>query len=200
MVDVFFWVTYIALWVLVIVLSLAVFLLYRYHGRMLLNSREGRATQGPDLYKPLPNIRMRTFNETVIQLGQLQARPLFIFFAQTTCNPCQEARAVLSQFAERYQETVETVLVCAGSKQEVMMFAANLPHIIQVVPDPHGKLFAQFRVSSTPFALITDQEGIVRGRGMPVQLAAFEWFIEQLTNVSEELEHDVSVVPVASIN
>ena len=41
--------SYIALWILVAVLSVAVFALYHHFGQMYLNSREGRETQGPDL-------------------------------------------------------------------------------------------------------------------------------------------------------
>lgn len=80
--DFFFWVTYVALWLLVIVLAAAVFFLYRHLGLMLLNSREGRAAQGPELYERLPSVRVNDINGTMVQLGQSSSRPLFIFLVR----------------------------------------------------------------------------------------------------------------------
>jgi hypothetical protein len=185
MANVFFWVTYIALWALVLLLFAAVFFLYRHHGKMLLDSKEGRVSQGPELYKQFPSMRVRDMSGNTILLGRLSPQPIFIFFAQTTCKPCQEARAALAAFASKHQQMLETVLVCTGKVQEITEFAVSLPDAIRLVPDPHKDLLVQLRISSTPFAVILDQEGTVRGKGMPVTSEAFEWFVEQLEHTPE---------------
>jgi thiol-disulfide isomerase/thioredoxin len=193
-----FWVTYLALWMLVVLLSSAVFFLYRHHGRMLLSSREGRANQGLDHQQQLPKVGAQDLTGEMLHLGQPSRQPLFIFFASTTCTPCKEAREALGAFAEKYQPVIETLLICAGDRQEVAEFAASLPDAIRVVPDPRNELFVQFRVSSTPFALIADQERIVHGKGMPVMSEQFEWFVEQLRNSTEQVQA-TGFVPITSV-
>jgi hypothetical protein len=60
-------------------------------------------------------------------------------------------RETLGTFAEKYKEELETLLVCAGNRQEIVEFAANLADAVRIVPDPRNDLLAQFRVANTPF-------------------------------------------------
>lgn len=180
MLDVFFWVTYVALWVMVAALSAAVFLLYRYHGQMLLGSRDGRTNQGPELHAQIEGIQAQDLYGNRVALGGSDKGAQFVFFGQTDCKPCQVALPALRDFAERYKGDMDVVFVCGGEVREVARIASDLPRSIRVVPDSRSALFAELHVSSTPFAFITDAEGIVRGRGMPTNTEAFEWFVEQL--------------------
>lgn len=192
MINSFFWITYAALWVLVIVLFAAVFFLYRYHGQMLLNSREGRKAQGPELNVAFPSIRIQDLAEEVTHVGPPSGFQFF-FFASTKCQPCRQARVALGLFAEQYKAVVETYLICRGSHQEVASFAKELPASIKIVPDRQGKLSTELRISSTPFALITDSEGIVRAKGMPDRIEAFEWFIKQLSTMPKDAQSNSTV-------
>jgi len=195
-VSTLFWGTYVVLWLLVVMLFAAVFFLYHHHGRMLLNSREGRANQGPAVNQLLPVAHLHDIDGEAVALGQPQSRSRLIFLASTTCQPCQAARTALSAFTEKYRETIETVLVCAGSEQEVREFAANLPSSVRVVVDSPKKFAAQLRVTSTPFALITDPDGIVRGRGVPVTMEAFEMMSEQIGIISAHRGREFDTIHV----
>jgi len=185
MIDLFFWISYATLWIVVIVLFTAVFLLYRYHGQLLLNSLEGRTSQGPQVGKRLLTARLRGLNGMTFQLEYPLVRPLLILFASTTCEPCRQARHAFSAFAEQHKAILDTLLVCRGNDQGVAEFAQDLPKSIWIVPDRHWSLGTRLRVSTTPFALIVDEGGIVRGKGMPATLEAFEWFIKQLEDMPE---------------
>jgi len=198
-VSTLFWGTYVVLWLLVVMLFAAVFFLYHHHGRMLLNSREGRANQGPAVNQPLPVAQLRDIAGEAVALGQPQTRSRLIFLASTTCQPCQAARAALSAFAEKYRETIETVMVCAGSEQEVREFAADLAGSVRVIVDSPKKFAAQLRVTSTPFALIIDPDGIVRGRGMPVTMEAFETMSEQTEIISARQGREFDAIHVSSV-
>lgn len=195
--NVVFWAAFTALWVLVLGLVVAVFLLYRYHGRMLLESREGRANQGPALDKPFPEVRARDVHARVMDIGQPSDRARFVYLAQTTCQPCKEARDALGVFAAQHRATVDTVLVCSGGAREVAEFAADLPDAVQVVPDVRNEWRSQLRVSISPFAVILDRDGIVRGKGSPVTLEAFEALVEQLDRGPQRREA-VAFVPIAA--
>lgn len=183
--DALFAVSYGALWVLVATLLAAVFFLYRHHGRMLLESREGRAHQGPAIDQPLPSVQLRDLRDTPIQLARRDGLPRLIFFASATCQPCHEARAGLSSFTNKYRGEIETVLVCAGTPEEAAAFAVPLPSGVRVVPDERRTATTHLRIANTPFAIIVDGEGIVRGKGMPMTAEAFEWYVERLEAAAE---------------
>ncbi len=181
MTNIFFWASYCALWVLTVALFAAIFFLYRYLGGKLLNGAEGRAKQGPEFGARLPSARLRDLTGASIDLGEPRTQPLFIFFASTTCEPCRKVLGVFGRFAEQYAMLLEVAFVCrGGTAKEVAEFAADLPANVRVVPDTRWDLGSQLRISSTPFALIVDEETIVRGKGMPGEQEDFEWFVEQL--------------------
>jgi hypothetical protein len=181
MATLLFWTTYAALWTIVVVLFAAVFFLYRHIGQGLLESREGRASQGPKVGARLPSVRLQTLDRTPIHLGESRSRPRLLFFASSTCEPCRRALEPLASFAQQHRATLDTVFVCGGrTEQEVTQLAASLPTSVCVVADTRWILGSRLRISSTPFALVTDTESIVRGKGMPTTPEEFEWFIEQL--------------------
>ncbi len=180
MIDLLFWASYLAIWALVLLLFAAVFLLYRHQGRMLLNSRDGRATQGPKVGERTRAMRVRDLRGQTTNIAAPNPHPLFIFFAQTVCKPCTEALPTLAQFAQQHSPSVDFLVVCAGTHDEVAQFTATLPDFIRIVPDARREIFAKFDVSSTPFALILDRARTVRGKGMPVKPEAFQWFLDQL--------------------
>lgn len=179
--EIVLWISSLLLWVAVLLVCFAVFALYRHHGRMLLHSRDGREDQGPAIEKRLPIAQVRDIEGRVINLG-IQGRPQFIFFAQTHCKPCQDARASLAHFADEHHDSIETILVFAGLPSDMRDVAARLPQTVRVVPETNRQLFTKMHVSSTPFALVTDADGVVRGKGMPVLPEAFAWFASRLDN------------------
>ena len=64
---------------------------------------------------------------------------------------------------------VEIVIVCRGPERQVVEYATTLPSTVRVIRDPDGKLGASFRVTGFPFAVLIDQKGLVRSKGMPAQ-------------------------------
>jgi len=186
MADAFFWTTYVALWAPVLILIVAVFALYRYYGSVLVNSREGRMSQGPEVGRQLAHITFRDTRNEVVDLTTQGTRPILVFMAQIACKPCREALPALANFATKYQDAVDVVFVCAGKLDEVQQFARSLPRTVRIIADPRRAGFVTLRVSSTPFAFILDNERIVRGTGMPVVTKAFEWFVRQLDDPRTE--------------
>lgn len=191
-----FLLTYAILWVLVLMQFAALLLLYRQQGRALLNSREGRANQGPELDTPLPTVQMRDLAGNPIHFGQLSTLPRLLSFAQTTCPSCAKALPELAASATARAELLETVLICAGTAQDVTAFAAGLPATVRVVADTRGVGQMRWRISTIPFSIVVDREGIVRSKGMPHDADGFDQLIDQLGD-----PHPVprSFVPIESL-
>jgi hypothetical protein len=180
MVQTLFWVTYIALWMLMALIIAAVFFLYRYHGSLFLNSSEGRTNQGPSVSEPLAGIRVWDTGGAPVLMGELSTSSQFVFFASTKCGPCVKARDALGAFAERHKAGLETIVICQGSDQQVQAFAGDMPKHIRIVSDPKWEIGTKLRISSTPFALATNEKGTITAKGMPDTEEAFQWFSNRL--------------------
>jgi hypothetical protein len=181
-----FWVSYLGLWAIVIALFAAVFFLYRYHGQLLLNTLEARQNQGPEINKPLPRDFVSELNGGKAEFDIPLDKFKFIFFASSKCGPCKKViEEDLGIFAERYKDSVESVLICVGAPSEVDSFARLLPPSVTLVSNTKGDLFVRLRISSTPFALILDKNGVVKAKGMPDALNALEWFVEYAKRPSD---------------
>jgi hypothetical protein len=191
------WATYIALWVLVLVLFAAVFLLYRYHGQALLDNRESRVNQGPKINSRMEDLQLRDLTGAVWQLGTSISRPQFVFFSSTQCRPCGQMLQTLAAFAEHHKADLDTFMLCRGDNESITAFAQDLPESVTVLPDPKWDTGVRLRVSSTPFALIIDHKGVVRAKGVPDNSSrAFEWFLAQTTQGSEK-DDSLAVVPAS---
>src|SRR6266496_2254641 len=122
----FFWISYISLWTIVLTLFGAVFFLYRYHGEMMLNSRQGRDQQGPEVGKAIPAARLSSLKGEYHELGRSNGNPQLVFFAATECKPCHRLRPGFASFADKYK-SIDSILVCRGTEGGVERFAGELP-------------------------------------------------------------------------
>lgn len=167
-----FLVSYIALWLLVGILIVAVFALYHHFGQMYLNSREGREAHGPDPLQPLAaidGIDVDGFPTSLPDIG----RPTFLLFATTDCPLCTDLFPAINDFAERRSD-IAMAVVCGGDREEVAEWARGLSDVVTVVPDPRQRLAARYRIGITPFLVAVDREGVVQMRGIVNSLAGLE--------------------------
>jgi|SRR5215471_17079367 len=144
----------------------------------LLNSRDGREQQGPTMDEPLPAARLRSVEGKHYELGRSPRHSQLVFFAATDCKPCQRLKPGFASLAGKYGSRVQPILVCRGTEGGVVKFATDLPSNVVVVADPRWDLGTRLRVYSTPFVIIADREGVVRGKGNPRDGAALESLIE----------------------
>jgi hypothetical protein len=173
-----FFASYVALWVLVIVEGLAIFALYQHFGEMYLNTREGRASQGPDVDSELEPVKAQDLSGSTVRLAE-RGRPTLLVFASTDCELCGELRPDLKRFAEERAE-FRTLLVCAGDLDGVSRWADGLSEVVEVVPDPGYRIATRYGVGVTPFMVGTDSGGIVRAKAIVNGLRGLETVSEHL--------------------
>lgn len=175
-----FWLSYALLWATVAVLFAGVFLLYRHVGQGLLNSPAGRAAQGPRHLSVVRPVKLRTLSGASLTVESGLDRAILVVFTATSCVPCQRLRPALASFATTHLEDLQVVVVCRGIEREVRAFARELPSGICVVADSAWKLGQDWRIHTTPFAVMIDTDGIVRGRASPGRVEDLNWLLEQL--------------------
>jgi hypothetical protein len=156
-------VSYVVLWILVVVVSVAVFALYHYFGQAYLNSREGRENQGPESGKPFPHTVATDLRDGRAPL--VRRLPAVVAFMDVECKLCAELLPDLGAFADDAND-VGVVAVVAGRPPSVSEFTRRLSKRVDVFPDPRGALGTGYGVAVLPFLVTVDGEGIVRAKGI----------------------------------
>jgi len=156
-----FWLSYVALWIIVGVFGVAMLMMLREHAELLLNVGEGRSRMhGPADGTVAPSLYGRRL-QTDCDGTQ---RPRIVVFMGVTCEPCWGRREVVSYFASDHVDSLETVVCCSGSEEAVREFATELGPNVSVLVDRQGVSAAKWRVFMTPFAVGLDADGVVRGK------------------------------------
>lgn len=175
-----FLVSYLAVWVLLVTMLFSIFLLYRYLGQGLLNSRQGRARQGPRRGDLIPPLTAHDLRGEAKALGGPSALPRLLFFVSASCGPCRSARRALREFALEHRANLHITVICGGLEGEVRQFAAPLPHVISVIADQNWSIGHRLRIDATPFAVLLNEAGVTLAKGMPTKIEQFRWFSDQL--------------------
>jgi len=157
-------VSYIALWVLVVALAIAVLALYNHFGRLYLNTPQGRDEQGPPPLEPLRKQILSDVQGRAVSLP-IKGTPSLLFFSDVDCPLCDSLKPGLARFATERNDVALTV-ICGGNREAVVGWSTELGADVCVVPDPGNRIAAGFNVAMTPFLVATDAEGNVRHKGL----------------------------------
>jgi hypothetical protein len=185
--------SYALLWLLVIVLTVAMFALYHHFGQMYLTSPEGRDSQGPTEGSQFPPLSGVDVNNTPVKVPT-PGRPTLVVFASTQCELCAELRASLARFAGAYSH-VRLATICAGHPRLVREWASQISATVPVIADARGRTSARYRVGALPFLVAVGRDGAVRARGIVndydgLELAAHEAENLMAGNGHPGQEHD----------
>jgi thiol-disulfide isomerase/thioredoxin len=144
--------SYVALWICVVVLAIAVAALLRQIG--VLHARLAPmgthfAGEGPDLEQPAPSVGLDWGASHLTLLA----------FTATTCTVCRELKPSLDALRRQYRDTRIEILDA----------------------EEHDPTFRAFAVRSTPYFVTVDRSGIVRGRGIANSLEQIEELVREST-------------------
>src|SRR5215211_1451254 len=138
------------------VLSFVVVLLVRQIG--LLTVRLSVASQALSVDNDGPEVGSKVPDEVAAVLPNLEGERAYLLLLSATCAPCRE---LVSDVGERHFEQNIVALV-PGDEQMAAELASLFPSGMQAVPDPDATRLAEvLGISSTPFILEVDQNGVV---------------------------------------
>ena len=152
-------VSYLVLWVVVVLLAFSVVALLRQVG--VLHTRVAPmgvhfAGEGPELDSPAPPIETVDYAQTAYTL---------LAFTSPSCEICARLKPALQRLARTY---VEFDL-----------------RIIDHEHDP--EIFSRFKVRSTPYLIAVDRQGIVRSRGIANTLDQVEEMLAEVVATFDDL-------------
>jgi hypothetical protein len=158
--------TYILLWVLVLTLTAAVFLLYRQYGRLLFGA--GPAPE-PVLDQPAPQALLRALARfdhggTATAVGL----PSFVVFVSEQCRACEQILPDLFAVVSEQAGAAHFYAVCRprDADADLTGACAGLSQAMSTIADSDGTIIEGSGIPGTPFGLLLDANGIVRLKGI----------------------------------
>lgn len=192
----FFLVSYMALWVLVVVLAVAVLALYNHFGSMYLSSREGRAGQGPAVgSRPAP-FSAAALDGTGVAVPS--GRPALLLLASTDCPECAKLTGPLQELARRRAGELDVAVLCGGPASRVAEWSRGLEAPLRVIADRNFRRAAALGVGITPFLVGLDGDGVVRTRGLVNGVEGLARAVRDLLEESAADRDDLHRLPLAA--
>jgi len=175
-------ISYIALWLLVVLLTIIVLGLVRQLG--LINLRLGpehsilTPTEGLEIGSQAPEFQATdVVNKVNFNLTSLKGRPSLLIFVSPTCRPCLELMPHIANFWQSRHKKLNVVLFSQAS-DGANLNLVNVP--IPVLSDPEGTITKVYQVRATPFAYRLDDLGLVRRRGIVNKFEDLESLLEDV--------------------
>jgi methylamine dehydrogenase accessory protein MauD len=167
--NVFFVASYATLWLLVAALLLAVLVLARQVGLIHrrippIGARMGNP--GPEVGAQVPDLKGVDVHGRPVELGVKHGKRTLVVFVAPSCPACAELAPALVSIAKSERSTLEVILVTPrGDEKEALTFAKKYKlESLPLLVSPEAT--QQFQVSSTPYALLIDEAGVLRAKGL----------------------------------
>jgi methylamine dehydrogenase accessory protein MauD len=158
----------VVLFLMVLGLSIAVFALSRQVGILFERVAPMGALiidAGPKIGAASPLFAVPTLSGDQLELGGPRERSTLLFFLSPTCPVCKKLLPVLRSMRPAEAQWLDVVLASDGDTATHEHFAqANNLHTFAYVLST--ELGVSFRVSRLPFAVLLDEQGIVRAKGL----------------------------------
>lgn len=168
-----FYVSYGALWLLVLVLGGLLLLLYRHFGMMSLGTLEGVQRDGLPVGAEAPPISGITATGADDGWDPGRGRPELVVFASPDCEPCKTVLPAVNRLATAAGNRLGVTAIVPGPQESVERLVAQYdPPYLCIAEDGSGA-FNRFRVRVTPFAFVIGKDGRVLAKGLcndPVRL------------------------------
>ncbi len=169
-------IAYLTLWLIVIAEGVAVIILARTFGAMILGTRDAIERDGLTLGNRAPEFEGVDPSGTQVASRDLLGDWLVLVFASPSCRICREMLPGLRQLARTLRGQVRLMILLRGSLEDARQFPLSDPLGILAI-GYHGTA-ERYRVRVSPYVNVVDPEGRIRAKG--------------LVNEPEHIEHLLS--------
>jgi len=156
------------LWIVILALLVAVFALARQIGVLYERVAPMGALvmdNGPKVGTASPVFALNDLDGLSINIGTPSPQSTLLFFLSPTCPVCKKLLPILKSAAATEKRWLSVVLASDGDEAEQRAFIrrAGLEAFSYVLSTPLG---VTYQVSKLPYAVLLDERGIVRAKGL----------------------------------
>lgn len=166
----------VVLWIVVLGLIVALFAMARQTGVLFERISPMGALindAGPKIGDASPRFTLPNLNGGVVSLGGPADRSRLVFFLSPTCPVCKKLLPILKSISTSESRWLDVVLASDGEEPKHREFIeraglAAFPYVLS------SDLGITFRVSRLPFAVLIDEAGTIRSKGLINNREQFE--------------------------
>ena len=159
--NVLLWIAVLALLVVVIALSRQIGILYERvapMGALMLDA-------GPKVGEAAPAFELESLAGGTVAIGGTRARSTLVFFLSPTCPVCKKLLPILRSVRTAESRWLDIVLASDGERPAHDAFRqragiTDFPYVLS------ADLGLRYHVSKLPYALLVDEDGRVRAKGL----------------------------------
>lgn len=156
------------LWVLMLAVIVALWALARQVGILYERIAPMGALvtdAGPKLGDAAPQFDLPALNGQRVAIGGERPRSQLIFFLSPTCPVCKKLLPVLKSASQAERDWLDVILASDGEATQHLGFYGNaqlqqFPYVLS------ADLGMTYRVSRLPYAVLIDERGIIRAKGL----------------------------------
>jgi len=156
------------LWVLMLAVIVALWALARQIGVLYERIAPMGALitdSGPKLGEAAPLFELPALNGSTIAIGGERSKSQLLFFLSPTCPVCKKLLPVLRSAAHAERDWLDVVLASDGEATQHLAFYGEaklneFPYVLS------ADLGMTYRVSRLPYAVLMDERGMIRAKGM----------------------------------
>lgn len=163
-----FYVSYVALWLLLIVMAALILLIYRHFGLATLGTLEGVQRDGLKIgEKAQPILGVSPTHGTVTWQPD-PVRPTLLLFATPGCEPC----AAIMPYVIRLQAAtltglkLNTTVVVPGDVNQAIQLTDAFGPQLTCIADDDRRAFDSYRIRVTPFGFVVGEDGRVLAKSL----------------------------------
>lgn len=156
------------LWIVVICLGITVFALARQIGILYERIAPMGALMlddGPKIGDQAPSFDLATLGGDRVKIGSPSTHGELVFFLSPTCPVCKKLIPILRSMRDKEKQWLKVILASDGDelRQKKFYAATKLQDFPYVLSNDLGMAF---KVAKLPYAVLLDEAGIVRGKGL----------------------------------
>jgi methylamine dehydrogenase accessory protein MauD len=156
------------LWVLMLAVIVALWALARQVGILYERIAPMGALMtdaGPKLGDAAPRFELAALNGAKVAIGGERGRSQLLFFLSPTCPVCKKLLPVLKSSAQAEQAWLDVIVASDGESAQHLAFygQAGLQQFPYVLSADLGMTY---RVSRLPYAVLLDERGVIRAKGL----------------------------------
>lgn len=120
---------------------------------------------GPKLGEAAPTFELPALNGAAISIGGQRPLSQLLFFLSPTCPVCKKLLPILKSASQAEREWLQVVLASDGDATQHLAFYRDaklkeFPYVLS------ADLGMTYRVSRLPYAVLIDEAGAIRAKGM----------------------------------
>ncbi|MDR3159660.1 MAG: methylamine dehydrogenase accessory protein MauD [Zoogloeaceae bacterium] len=190
----------IVLWALVLALMLVILAMARQIGVLLERVSPVGAMindAGPQVGEASPFFDLPDWNGGGnVRLGASQSRHQLVFFLSPTCPICKTLLPALKSIRNSEGDWLDVILASDGEAAKHQRFIEQMglemfPYLLS------GELGMTYHVTKLPFAVLLDQQGVVRGKGLINSREQLESLFNALESGHASIQEYMGLAPAS---